>query len=81
MVADAEVMVWKEIDQCKKFVHRLGQVFAQEGTVTEGELKALAREFGLGLQKESKHVAREETEYHSAYSSHSIDIGAVSIQA
>ena len=52
VMIEAEVMVWKEIDQCVRFVRKLGNEFGSRGRIEEGEMKALAKEFGLGLKKE-----------------------------
>lgn len=52
---EAEVMVWKEIDQCTRFARALGEAVgnAPGGRISEGELKALAKDYGLGLKKET----------------------------
>ena len=49
--ANAEVIVWKQIDQAKMFLKALGEWFAHSKSrrITEKELRSLAARFELGL--------------------------------
>lgn len=47
--AEAEVMVWEQIDRAKMFGRALALLFGSSSDVSEDELRALAARHGLGL--------------------------------
>ena len=62
--AEAELIVWKEIDRATLFIRKLGQWFAtsSSGKIGEKELKRLTGKFGLELEE-------AQADYHHAVTS------------
>jgi hypothetical protein len=79
ITVEAEVMVWKEIDKAKNFVRALGSWVAGHGSMSEGELKALAEVYGLGVNidgQEGVHLKSHIEESLDGVPEHSISHGS-----
>ena len=62
--AEAEVLVWKQIDQAKMFLRALGEWYARSTSraLTEKELRSLAGRFELDLTEKKGLVTMVEDE-------------------
>jgi hypothetical protein len=87
VAAEAETMVWMEIDKAKTFIHRLGEWFATHAEwITEDDLEKLALAVGLGWRENADEPVDEYGEVREAmddvlssekYSTHSVHVQEV----
>ena len=61
MVADAEGMVWKEVEKGKQFVRAIGEWYATSGGgMRDDTLRKLAGKYGLVIKDEESREERHE---------------------
>ena len=55
MIADAEGMVWKEVEKGKQFVRAVGEWFnGSDGGISDYQLKVLAQRCGVVVKEEEE---------------------------
>jgi hypothetical protein len=62
LIADAEGLVWKEVEKGKQFIRAVGEWFGAAGSVegiNDAQLKALARRCGVQIKEEEEEMGME----------------------